>query len=45
MKVGMLTEEEMHADQAEFRLLGLLSNFRDLLWRHSQELRRTVNVR
>ena len=31
MKVSVFTKEEMHADQAEFRLLGLLSNFRDLL--------------
>ena len=38
MKVNMFTKEEMHADQAEFRLLVLTRNtreFRDVgLWRH-----------
>ena len=27
MKVSMFTKEEMHADQAEFRLLVLISNY------------------
>ena len=27
MKVSMFTKEEMHADQAEFRLFVLISNF------------------
>ena len=30
MKVSMFTKEEMHADQAEFRLLVLISNTREI---------------
>ena len=35
MKVSMFTKEEMHADQAEFHLLVLISNFVWDPWRRS----------
>jgi len=35
MKVNMFTKEEMHADQAEFHLLVLISKYTQDLWRMS----------
>ena len=35
MKVSMFTKEEMHADQAEFRLLVLISKYAQDPWRRS----------
>ena len=35
MKVSMFTKEEMHADQAEFRLLVLISKYARDPWRKS----------
>ena len=35
MKVSMFTKEEMHADQAEFRLLVLISKYARDPWRRS----------
>ena len=35
MKVSMFTKEEMHADQAEFHLLVLISKYARDLWHRS----------